>query len=132
MIRLESVKDTIAVVDDQYGQPPWTRDLADQLVRLGRRAVADTAPAGVYHGTSGGATTWRGLAREIFRLLGADPARVHPVTSASLARPAPRPSYTVLGHDHWADAGLAPIRDWREALRESFRTLKAAELHARD
>ena len=131
MIRLESVKSTVEVVDDQYGQPTWTVNLADRLVLLGRTAVAGTAPAGIYHGTSGGATTWCGLAREIFRLLGADPARVHPVTGASLARPAPRPAYTVLGHDRWADAGLAPILDWREALRESIGTLKAAEHHAR-
>lgn len=127
MIRLESVKDTVEVIDDQYGQPTWTVDLAGQLARLGRRAVAHTAPAGIYHGTSSGATTWCGLAREIFRLKGADPARVRPVTSASLARPARRPSYTVLGHDRWADAGIAPIRDWREGLRESFDALQAVE-----
>lgn len=124
MIRLESVNDTVEVVDDQYGQPTWTVDLADQLVQLGRRAVARTAPPGIYHGTSGGATTWCGLAREIFRLQGADPARVRPVTSASLARPAPRPSYTALGHDRWAEAGIAPIQDWHTALQEYLNTLR--------
>ena len=33
-------------------------------------------------------------------------------------RPAPRPAYSVLGHERWAEVGLAPIRDWREALEE--------------
>ncbi|MFE2376608.1 dTDP-4-dehydrorhamnose reductase [Streptomyces sp. NPDC059398] len=127
MVRLEGVKDTLDVVDDQRGQPTWTADLADLLVRLGAGALAGTAPAGVYHGTSGGATTWFGLAREIFRLLAADPARVRPTTSEAFVRPAPRPAYSVLGHDRWAAAGIEPLRDWRLALADAFPALVAAE-----
>ncbi|MEU3220176.1 dTDP-4-dehydrorhamnose reductase [Streptomyces sp. NPDC006971] len=127
MIRLEGMKDTLDVVDDQRGQPTWTVDLADRLVRLGQAALAGTAPAGVYHGTGGGETTWFGLTREIFRLLGADPGRVRPTTSAAFARPAPRPAYSVLGHDRWSVAGIEPIRDWREALEAAFPALVAAE-----
>ncbi len=120
MIKLEGVKDTLDVVDDQLGQPTWTGDLADRLVRLGQGALAGTAPAGVYHGTSGGETTWFGFTRAIFEQLGADPERVRPTTSAAFARPAPRPAYSVLGHDRWAKAGIEPIRNWREALAEAF------------
>ncbi|WP_328538771.1 dTDP-4-dehydrorhamnose reductase [Streptomyces sp. NBC_00344] len=127
MIRLEGAKDTLDVVDDQRGQPTWTADLADLLVRLGTGALAGTAPAGVYHGTSAGATTWCGLTREIFRLLGTDPDRVRPTTSESFVRPAPRPAYSVLGHEGWAAAGIRPIRDWRQALNAAFPALRAAE-----
>ncbi|MEV6114649.1 dTDP-4-dehydrorhamnose reductase [Streptomyces sp. NPDC052109] len=123
MIGLESARDTVDVVDDQRGQPTWTVDLADRLVRLGRAALAGGAPAGIYHGTSGGDTTWFGLAREVFRLLGADPGRVRPTTSASFARPAPRPAYGVLGHTGWRRAGIEPIRPWREALHEALPAL---------
>lgn len=127
MIKLEGLKDTLDVVDDQRGQPTWTADLADRLVRLGQAALAGTAPAGVYHGTSGGETTWFGFTREIFRLLGADPERVRPTTSEAFVRPAPRPAYSVLGHDRWRAAGIEPVRDWREALAEAFPALLAAE-----
>ncbi|MFE9764341.1 dTDP-4-dehydrorhamnose reductase [Streptomyces sp. NPDC005808] len=127
MIKLEGVKDTLDVVDDQRGQPTWTVDLADRLVLLGQAALAGTAPAGVYHGTSSGETTWFGFAREIFRLLGADTARVRPTTSAAFARPAPRPAYSVLGHDRWQQAGIEPIRDWSEGLSSAMPVL-AAEL----
>ncbi|MFJ8856816.1 dTDP-4-dehydrorhamnose reductase [Streptomyces sp. NPDC102451] len=123
MIKLEGVKDTLDVVDDQRGQPTWTADLADRLVRLGQGALAGTAPAGVYHGTSGGETTWFGFTRAIFEGLGADPERVRPTTSAAFARPAPRPAYSVLGHDRWTRAGIEPIRDWREALAEALPSL---------
>jgi len=127
MIELEAARDTLDVVDDQRGQPTWTADLADRLVRLGTAALAGTAPAGVYHGTSSGETTWFGLTRQIFRLLGADPGRVRPTTSAAFRRPAPRPAYSVLGHDRWAAAGLDPIRPWRDALDEAFPHLLAAD-----
>ncbi|MFE4535945.1 dTDP-4-dehydrorhamnose reductase [Streptomyces scopuliridis] len=127
MIKLEGIKDTLDVVDDQLGQPTWTGDLADRLVLLGTAALAGTAPAGVYHGTSGGETTWFGFTREIFRLLGADPERVRPTTSEAFVRPAPRPAYSVLGHDRWKAAGIEPIRDWRTALAEAFPALVRAE-----
>ncbi|MFD3928146.1 dTDP-4-dehydrorhamnose reductase [Streptomyces sp. NPDC058614] len=125
MIKLEAVKDTLDVVDDQRGQPTWTVDLADRLVLLGQAALAGTAPAGVYHGTSSGETTWFGFTQEIFRLLGADAARVRPTTSAAFARPAPRPAYSVLGHDRWQQAGIEPIRDWSEGLSSAMPVLVA-------
>jgi len=120
MIKLEGLKDTLDVVDDQRGQPTWSADLAGLLHELGRGALAGTAPAGVYHGTSSGETTWYGLTREIFRLLGTDPDRVRPTTSEAFVRPAPRPAYSVLGHDRFAAAGIPPLRDWRAALTEAF------------
>ncbi|KUM90656.1 MULTISPECIES: dTDP-4-dehydrorhamnose reductase [Streptomyces] len=120
MIKLEGVKDTLDVVDDQRGQPTWSADLAGLLVELGRGALAGTAPAGVYHGTSSGETTWHGFTQEIFRLLGADPDRVRPTTSDAFVRPAPRPAYSVLGHGRFAEAGIEPLRDWRTALTEAF------------
>ncbi|MBC9724430.1 dTDP-4-dehydrorhamnose reductase [Streptomyces sp. TRM68367] len=120
MIRLADVRETLDVVDDQRGQPTWSADLAALLTALGRGALAGTAPAGVYHGTSSGETTWYGFTREIFRLLGTDPDRVRPTTSEAFTRPAPRPTYSVLGHDRFAGAGIEPLRDWRAALTEAF------------
>lgn len=122
MLRLEQGHETLSVVDDQRGQPTWSRDLARQIEAL---ASAD-APAGVYHGTSSGDTTWHGFTQEIFRLAGHDPERVLPTTTDKFPRPAPRPAYSVLGHQRWADAGLAPIRSWDEALAEALPLILAA------
>ncbi|MDH6623365.1 dTDP-4-dehydrorhamnose reductase [Streptomyces sp. LBL] len=120
MIRLAGERDTLDVVDDQRGQPTWSADLAGLLLDLGRGALAGTAPAGIYHGTSSGETSWYGFTREIFRLLGTDPDRVRPTTSGAFTRPAPRPAYSVLGHERFGPAGIEPLRDWRAALTQAF------------
>jgi dTDP-4-dehydrorhamnose reductase len=121
MIRLADQRPTVDVVDDQHGQPTWTVDVAEQIIAL----VRSTAPPGIYHATSSGQTTWFGLAREIFGLLGADPSRVRPIPSSALPRPAPRPACSVLGHGAWAEAGIPPIGEWRTALERAFPGLLA-------
>jgi len=122
MIGLERDREVVDVVDDQRGQPTWAMDVAGQVIALARSG----APAGVYHATSSGETTWFGFAQEIFRLLGADSARVRPVTSGAFPRPAPRPAYSVLGHGAWASAGIKPIPGWRLRLRQGLRAVAAA------
>jgi dTDP-4-dehydrorhamnose reductase len=122
MIRLERERPGVDVVADQRGQPTWTADVAGQVTALVRARAA----AGVYHATSSGEATWFELAREVFRLLGADPQRVRATTTSAFPRPAPRPAYSVLGHDAWAGAGIEPIGDWRLALRRAFPALLAA------
>jgi len=122
MIQLESQRETLDVVDDQRGQPTWTLDLAAQIAAL----VRSGAPPGIYHGTSSGETSWCGLARAVFEELGADAQRVRPTTTDRFPRPAPRPAYSVLGHDAWARAGLEPIQDWREALAQAFPRVRSS------
>jgi dTDP-4-dehydrorhamnose reductase len=117
MTGLAARPQAVTVVDDQHGQPTSTVTVAGLILAL----AAAGAPAGVYHATCSGQTTWFGLAREIFGLLGADPGRVTPIPSTELRdRPAPRPAYSVLGHDAWAAAGLPPPEDWRAALHRDF------------
>jgi dTDP-4-dehydrorhamnose reductase len=118
MIGLESQRPFVDVVADQRGQPTWAVDVAGQIVALAR--------AGVYHATSSGEATWHELAVEVFRLIGADPARVRATVSAAFPRPAPRPAYSVLGHDRHAAAGVEPIGDWRMALSRAWPELTAA------
>ena len=123
MIRLSGQRPAVDVVDDQRGQPTWTTDVARQIIAL----IDSAARPGIYHATSGGQTTWCGLAREIFELLGADPSRVRPVPSSAFPRPAPRPAYSVLGHGGWSGLGIAPIGDWRAALHDAFPGILAAQ-----
>jgi dTDP-4-dehydrorhamnose reductase len=110
MARLAADRDELQVVADQVGQPTWTADVADLVVRL----VEAGAPSGTYHGTSAGEVSWHGFTRAIVAALGKDPAMVKETTSDAFVRPAPRPAYSVLGHDALSAAGVAPIGPWEE------------------
>lgn len=116
MASLADRRETLDVVDDQRGQPTWTMDVARAVLRI----VDESAPFGVWHATSQGDTTKYGLTREIFRLLGLDPERVRPTTSDAFPLPAPRPAYSVLGHDAWRMARLAPLPPWETSLAEAL------------
>jgi dTDP-4-dehydrorhamnose reductase len=115
MLRLAAERETVSVVTDQVGQPTWTRDLSSAIVAL----LDADAPAGIYHGTNSGRASWFDLARATFRLAGLDPERVVPAGGATLVRPAPRPAYSVLGHDAWTRVGFPAPRAWQDALEEA-------------
>jgi len=119
ILRLADERDTLAVVDDQRGQPTTTRDVARFVADLLDR---DTPP-GTYHATSEGETTWFRFARALFADVGLDPARVLPTDTASFPRPAPRPAYSVLGHDRSVAAGVDLLPPWRRALSETVSDL---------
>jgi len=112
MLRLASENDTLTVVDDQIGQPTWTVDVAEQLVRLLDAGESN----GIWHATNSGEATWFEFARAIFSVAGLDPDRVKPTSSSQYVRPAPRPAYSVLGHDAWRQSGIPELRDWRQAM----------------
>ncbi|WP_327351846.1 dTDP-4-dehydrorhamnose reductase [Streptomyces sp. NBC_01304] len=108
----------VEVVADQYGQPTWTVDVADRIAALA--AAPAHRARGIFHATSCGFATWHTFAREIYRLLGADPGLVAAVSSECLNRRAPRPIWSVLSHDAWARARLGPPRHWHAALAEAL------------
>lgn len=117
MLALADERETLDVVDDQIGQPTWTRHLAAQV----RNLVQESDSYGVHHATASGETSWFGFAREIFELVGYDPARIHATTSDRFPRPASRPAYSVL-----APAGpLARLPPWQQALAEAMTTMVA-------
>ncbi|HET6208922.1 MAG TPA: sugar nucleotide-binding protein, partial [Jatrophihabitans sp.] len=122
MVRLEAGNPTLSVVDDQRGSPTWSADLARGIVAL----VRPGQPAGTYHCTNGGDTTWHGFTQAIFAELGADPERVLPTTTDKFPRPAPRPAYSVLSDAEWRAAGLPALPDWRSALHQAFTESAAA------
>ncbi len=82
--------------------------------RLGRPGSSTPPTPGPPRGTA-----WR---QEVFRLLGADPDRVRPITSAEF--PARRPARRTASWptERWGSAGLKPMRDWREALHDAWST----------
>ena len=111
IVKLLNARDSITVVDDQFGQPTWTIDLAELIFNL----VDARVPSGIYHGTSGGQTNWFEFARAIALSAGLDPERVQPTTSAEFKRPAPRPAWSVLESAAVKLVNIPPIQPWEQA-----------------
>jgi dTDP-4-dehydrorhamnose reductase len=118
MLRLGVERDEVGVVDDQIGCPTAAAHLAHATMELVERC----AP-GTYHLAGGGSTSWCGFASAIMEEAGLS-ARVEPIASSELQRPAPRPACSILRTVH-ADAPRLP--HWRDGLRDCLAALANAE-----
>ncbi|GFG72916.1 dTDP-4-dehydrorhamnose reductase [Mycobacterium botniense] len=116
MRRLAAGGSTVDVVDDQTGSPTYVADLVVALLQVADGYVH----APVVHAANEGAVTRFGQARAVFEELGADPRRVRPVSSDDYPRPAARPRYSALSSRLSVQAGLSPLRPWRDALADAL------------
>jgi len=107
MLALGRERDEVSVVADQRGSPTYVGHLADAMHDL----VA--LPQGVWHVAADGDCTWAEFADAIFEEAGLD-CRVRRITTAELARPAPRPPYSVLRSER---DGAPRLPHWRDGLR---------------
>jgi len=112
MRRLAAGDETVEVVADQIGSPTYVGDLVGALLQVAGGAIEES----VLHAANEGAVSRFDQARAVFELVGADPERVRPVGTDRHPRPAPRPTYSALGSEQSAVAGLTPLRPWRDAL----------------
>lgn len=120
--RLAADRDELSVVEDQVGQPTWTVDVAGQVAAL----LDAQASWGTYHATASGTASWFDFATAVVSSAQAS-ATVVPSTSEAFPRPAPRPGWSVLGHQRWHEAGIAPIPDWRERWDAAAATVLGEE-----
>ena len=108
--------DRSAVVDDQVGRLSFAEDIAAGIAHL----LAVGAPYGVYNLSNGGEpASWAAIAKRVYALTGADPARVTGTsTEAYFAgkQAAPRPAHSTLDTAKLEATGFTP-RDQDEALR---------------
>ncbi len=110
ILKLAASRPALDVVDDQRGCPTYTTDLARAIIQLCRKNAS-----GIVHVTNVGDCTWFEFAREIVRNAGLSTA-VRPVSSQQMARPAPRPAYSVLSAVSLRALGIE-IPSWPDALR---------------
>ena len=112
MRRLAAGDQTVDVVADQVGSPTYAADLVGALLEVAEGNIREP----VLHAANAGEASRYEQAQAVFEAVGADPARVRPVGTDRHPRPAPRPQYSALSARLSADAGLTPLRPWREAL----------------
>jgi dTDP-4-dehydrorhamnose reductase len=131
MLRLAAVKPLLRVVDDQYGCPTAASDIAATLATIALRMIVDPdAPAGTYHFSNDGPTTWFGFAREIFRQQAAEGhavPNVEAITTADYPTPAKRPANSVLNTEKLASDYAIWPRLWSAALGETLAEIARTE-----
>lgn len=121
MQKLYQERGSLTVVNDQYGCPTYSLDLAHGLWELCQKQCHGETVPSLLHATNAGVTTWFDFAQAIIGQQGSDAAAaVHSCPSSEFPTPAARPSWSVLSPTSWEDAGLTPLRTWQDALREAL------------
>lgn len=100
-------------VTDQTSIPTYGPDLARRI-----EEILDLGVHGLYHAANTRPGTWFEFARLALDLAGLREVEVHPVTRAELKQAAPRPQNSAMRCLLSEELGLAPLRDWRDALAE--------------
>ncbi len=119
MLNLGQTRDHLTVVNDQFGSPTYTYDLARLLVDM-----VQTDKYGIYHATNEGICTWYEFACEIFRMAGMN-VKVDPVTSDNYPTKAKRPSNSRMSKDKLTENGFERLPSWQDALERYLKEIKA-------
>ncbi|HET6180181.1 MAG TPA: dTDP-4-dehydrorhamnose reductase [Candidatus Sulfotelmatobacter sp.] len=109
ILKLAASRPTLDVVNDQRGSPTYSVDLARAIIQLCRKGAS-----GIVHVTNAGDCSWFEFAREIVKDSGLT-TEVRPVSSQQMARPAPRPAYSILSSASLQRWGVV-MPEWRDAL----------------
>lgn len=118
MLGLASKYDTLRVVNDQFGSPTYTYDLAKLLVDM-----VLTDKYGIYHATNEGICSWYDFACAIFKEAGID-MKVLPVTSEEYGAKANRPANSRMSKEKLTENGFEKLPTWQDALARYVAILK--------
>lgn len=117
MLRLGVERDTLTVVNDQFGSPTYTKDLsvllADMIV---------TEKYGIYHVTNEGICSWYEFACAIMQEAGLA-AKVLPVSSDQYPARARRPSNSRMSKEKLTANGFHRLPTWQDGLHRCLQEL---------
>ncbi len=114
MLSLAKTRDTLSVVDDQFGAPTYIPDLAPLLCDM-----ITTDKYGVYHAANEGFCNRYEFAREIFRLANLS-VTVVPVPGTAYPGKAHRPDNCRLSTDSLTKNGFHKLSSWQDGLQRFF------------
>ena len=121
MIRLMNERESIGVINDQYGCPTFAADLAQAIMQI---IVGNNFIAGIYHYSNKGKISWYDFAKEISQQINSH-CVVNEITTSQFPTPASRPSYSVLDTSKIAETFNITIPEWKESLQKCLALLKS-------
>jgi dTDP-4-dehydrorhamnose reductase len=120
ILKLAASRPLLDVVNDQHGCPTYTVDLAKAIIQLCGKGAA-----GIVHATNAGNCSWFEFAQAIVKASGLT-AEVRPTSTAQMARPAPRPPYSVLSPASLHRWGIE-LPAWPDALHRYMQERKQGQ-----
>ena len=128
MLRLFKEKEVVKVVEDQWGSPTYTVDLAKAILKI---IEDDSLSYGIYHFTNEGITNWYEFALTIYKkakrlglIEGSKKIEIQPIKTEEYPTAAVRPRYSVLSKEKIKKEFKLKIRNWDEALKGFLLSLK--------
>jgi dTDP-4-dehydrorhamnose reductase len=155
VLRLATEREEIRIVQDQFGAPTWSREIAEstatilgQLARDSGAASALSQVSGIYHLSAEGVTTWHDFSCAILeeaRHIASDvpwfreatngqpliARRVIPISTAEYPPQALRPAYSVLSNALMRRTFGFALSNWRLQLHAFFGAERGAPASAR-
>jgi len=128
MLRLFKERDLVKVVEDQWGSPTYTADLADTILKI---IESCSDKFGIYHFTNEGVISWYEFARTIYKkakrlglIESNKKVEIQPIKTEDYPTAAKRPKYSALSKEKIKMEFNLKIRDWDKALEDFLISLK--------
>jgi dTDP-4-dehydrorhamnose reductase len=114
MIRLMNERESIGVVNDQFGCPTYAGDLAAAIFQI---VCSNNIVPGIYHYSNQGKISWYDFAKEIAQLIHSK-CEVNPISTLQFPTPAARPKYSVLDTEKIQTTYGIVIPNWKDSLKK--------------
>ncbi len=125
ILSLARERETLNVVNDQFGSPTYARDLANCIIDIIIKSILNPKAylPGIYHYANQGSCSWYEFAQEILNIAGITTCKLIPVTTEQYPAVAKRPQYSVLDTTKVRTSFGIGIPNWRDSLRECLSTI---------
>lgn len=108
----------IKVVNDQFGCPTYTLDLANKIVEV----LIKDIPAGIYNIVNSGSCSWYDFAQKILEIKSLK-AKLIPVKTSYFYDGILRPKHSILNCGKLKRYGIQPMQKWDKALKSFIEEL---------
>jgi dTDP-4-dehydrorhamnose reductase len=125
MLHLMQKRESINVVNDQFGSPTSAADLANSILYIINNAqqIPSFWRSGIYHYSNEGNISWHQFA-EAIRLFSGSKCAVNPIPTSGYPTPAKRPAYSVFDKQKIKSVFGVPVHQWEESLKKCILKLQ--------
>lgn len=118
MLKLAKDRDSLSVINDQFGAPTGAELIADCTAHAIRVALANGSVAGLYHLIAAGETTWHAYATKVIAFAKEQGVElqvqtINAVPTSAFPTPAKRPANSRLNTEKFQQAFGLTLPDWQ-------------------